>query len=74
MSEIKSIIKALELATTPLPEDRQTVLDAYSAISNLQDKMAKVRAALVMASMGYAENIQQNADEAIDIIDSINGR
>ncbi|NDC23221.1 MAG: hypothetical protein EBZ49_03695 [Proteobacteria bacterium] len=73
MRDLHKIIDALELATTPLREDREKVLVAFKTLKSITEKLEKVRAALVMASMGYAKNIQQNVDEAIDLIDTIIG-
>lgn len=71
MSEIGVILKALNVATTHLPEDRQAVLDAFNSIRELQDKLATIREALVTVVYGDADI--RKCDIAIDMVDIING-
>jgi hypothetical protein len=71
MSEIKRILEGLEVATTHFNRDRVLVIDAHKAISDLQDKLATIRDALVTVVYGDADI--HKCEEAIDIIDIING-
>lgn len=82
MSEILRIWKALNAATTNLPEDRQSVIDGFTAITDLQNKMAKIREELVEAHLVYTGAYDEEsknsrsaarAIHAVDLIDSING-